>query len=310
MKKRLYYVDAFTTEIFGGNPAGVVITDQDLEEKWMQKIAKELNLSETVFVTLDRNHPKTFRTRFFTPVTEVDLCGHATLAAFYVLAMEGFIKDEGSRFHVKQKTLQDELAVEIVKEANDVKVIMEQRTPQLINKNIDVKRVSAIMGIKEEDIGITKTNSFDGILKPKIATTGLQDLIVPIRSLEVLKRITIEEEKLKAYSKELGIVGIHAFTPETLRENTAHCRNFAPLVGISEEAATGTASGALTYYLLRNRYITMEDHEERELLFEQGDFMDRPSEIHCYIKKQKEDYQIRVGGKARICIKGELQLPE
>lgn len=310
MNKKVYYVDAFTSEIFGGNPAGVVITEEKLEEKWMQQIAKEINLSETVFVQYDKNDKRTFQTRFFTPLTEVPLCGHATIAAFYVLAMEGFIEDKHPRFHVKQKTLQEELAVEIIKKENDIEIIMDQSAPQIINKNIDLEQLSIIMGIDKEDIGITEHKSFKGRLKPEIASTGLQDLIVPVKTLEALKRMSIKEEKLKTYSKELGIVGIHAFTPETLRENTAHCRNFAPLVGISEEAATGTANGALAYYLVKNKYITLEDHQEGMFRFEQGDFMDRPSEICCYIKKQNQDYQIRVGGKARILIKGEILLPE
>ncbi len=310
MKQKVYYVDAFTSEIFGGNPAGVVITDENLGDRWMQKIAKELNLSETVFVTLDPNNPQTFQTRFFTPITEVELCGHATIAAFYVLVMEGFIWEEAPRFHVKQKTLQDELDVEIIKTEKDIEILMEQRTPRIIHKNIDLDRLSSMMGIEKEAIGITEHKNFKGNLRPQIASTGLQDLIVPVKTLEILKKITIDEDKLRVYSKELGVVGIHAFTPETLRKNAAHCRNFAPLVGISEEAATGTASGALSYYLLMNSYISLENNEAVQLTFEQGDFMDRPSEIRCYIKKEKGNYQIKVGGNARICIKGEILLPQ
>ncbi|NBG89215.1 PhzF family phenazine biosynthesis protein [Isachenkonia alkalipeptolytica] len=310
MWKKIYYVDAFTTAIFGGNPAGVVIVDEFLHRDLMQKMAKELNLSETVFIKVDRENPTTVETRFFTPVTEVELCGHATLAAFYVLVQEGYIQEKGPRFHVKQITLQGELSVEIIKTQGDIEVIMDQQQPQLVSEKIDGKRLSRIMGIEEQDIGITEHKGFKGELKPGIASTGLKDLIVPLKSLEILKKITIDEEKLKTYSEELGVVGIHAFTLETLRGNTAHTRNFAPLVGISEEAATGTANGALGYYLVKNKLVNLTDEQEISLSFEQGDFMERSSEIQCYIRKSEEGYRIKVGGKARICIKGEIQLPE
>ncbi len=310
MKLKVYYVHAFTSEIFGGNPAGVVITDKSLDAEGMQKIAAELNLSETVFVTLDPHNPTTFQTRFFTPLTEVELCGHATIAGFYVLAAEGFILDNRPRFHVKQKTLQEELDVEIIKTDKDMEIVMEQSAPRLIGKAIDLERLSRIMGIEKEDLGIGEYKNFKGTLEPGIAYTGLKDLIVPVKSLEILKKIAIEEEQLRVYSKELGVVGIHAFTPETLRNNTAHCRNFAPLVGISEEAATGTASGALSYYLLKNKFVNLEKDEEVKLTFEQGDFMNRPSEIRCYVKEDKGSYKIKVGGNAVIFINGEILLRE
>jgi trans-2,3-dihydro-3-hydroxyanthranilate isomerase len=307
MENRVYIVDAFTSTMFGGNPAGVVVTEDFPDEKLMQQIAAELNLSETVFVSVDKHQPKTFQTRFFTPVTEVELCGHATLAAFYVLVKEGFIAEDKPRFHVKQQTATEELRVDIIQQEEDIEIIMEQTSPRLIEQKIDGERLSEILGLPREHIGIINPPGFTGILEPAIATTGLKDLMVPIKSLEKLKEITIKEEKLKEYSKELGVVGIHAFTLETLRENTAHCRNFAPLVGISEEAATGTASGALSYYLIKNKVIPL-DNGEASLSFEQGDFMNRPSEIHCYIKKQQDAYRIKVAGKARIIIKGEIVL--
>ncbi len=307
MENRVYIVDAFTSTMFGGNPAGVVVSEEFPEEKLMQQIAAELNLSETVFVSVDKHQPRTFQTRFFTPVTEVELCGHATLAAFHVLVKEGFIADEKPQFHVKQQTATEELRVDIIQGDEDIEIIMEQKSPRLIDQEIDLERLSEILGIDRDQIEINTSKNSKASLEPTIATTGLKDLMVPIKTLESLKKLTINEDQLTKYSKELGVVGIHAFTLETLRENTAHCRNFAPLVGISEEAATGTASGALGYYLVKKNVIPL-DHQEAFLTFEQGDFMNRPSEIRCYIKKQQEEYRIKVAGKARIIIKGEILL--
>ncbi len=310
MKKDLYYVDAFTTEIFGGNPAGVVILKETLEENLMQRIARELNLSETVFVSRDSGNPHIFHTRFFTPTTEVDLCGHATIAAFYVLVNEGYIQGEGPAFHVKQRTRHQELPVEIIRKDGKIEVIMDQQPPESIGKVTDLARLSRIMGISAEDIGRTQWQDSFIELIPEVITTGLKDLIVPVKDLKELQRISIDEEGLCLLSKELDITGIHAFTLETLGENTAHCRNFAPLVGISEEAATGTASGALGYYLVKKKVLNLEEEQPIHLSFEQGDFMDRPSEIQCYIKKKDKTWDVKVGGKARIFIRGEVLTEE
>ena len=306
MKIKVYYVDAFTSKIFGGNPAGVVISHKELADSWMQKTARELNLSETVFVTPDLKNPRVFHTRFFTPITEVDLCGHAALGAFHVLAKEGYLQKKQDRFHVKQKTITEEFDIEIINKGERLEILMAQSTPRVMDQIIDLDRLSTIMGVHKNEIGITNHKNLKEPLKPTIAYTGLKDLIVPIKSLKTLEEITIDEEKLKKYSKELGVVGIHAFTLETLRGNTAHCRNFAPLVGISEEAATGTASGALSYYLLVNKHGDPKDHKALVHTFEQGDCMGRPSEIRCYITKDNGKYGIKVGGEARIFIKGEI----
>lgn len=310
MKKDLYYVDAFTTAMFGGNPAGVVILNETLEENLMQRIARELNLSETVFVTRDPGNPRIYQTRFFTPTTEVDLCGHATIAAFYVLVKEGYIQGEGPTFHVKQRTRNEELPVEIIKKDGEIEVIMDQQPPESIRKVTDVERLSRIMGISAENIGRSRWQDSLIELTPEVVTTGLKDLIVPVKDLKELQRISIDEEALCLLSKELDITGIHAFTLETLRENTAHCRNFAPLVGISEEAATGTASGALGYYLITKNIWKLDKDQPIHLSFEQGDFMDRPSEIQCYIKKKDKTWEVKVGGKARIFIRGEVLTEE
>ena len=128
------------------------------------------------------------------------------------------------------------------------------------------------------------------------------------RKKEEREKIKVKKEELKEYSNDLGIVGIHAFTLQTINNNTAHCRNFAPYVGIDEEAATGTASGALGVYLINEEIKKLNDNNEANFIFEQGYFMNRKSEIACDIKKEDNSYNVVVGGKATICIKGDIYI--
>ena len=91
MKIPFYVVNAFTDKPFNGNPAGVVLEADDLNRNLMQKIAAELKCSETAFVSTSKN--ATFRVHFFSPLKEVDLCGHATIATFYTMAKSGILKE-------------------------------------------------------------------------------------------------------------------------------------------------------------------------------------------------------------------------
>jgi phenazine biosynthesis protein PhzF family len=134
MKIKIYQADAFTTEPFGGNPAGVVPDATGITEEYMQKIAREMNLSETAFIIpIDNDN---FKVRFFTPVSEVDLCGHATIASFYTLANKGYISpiDNGVKT-VYQETNAGKLKVDIYyKDGTVDKVMMQQAIPEDLEK--------------------------------------------------------------------------------------------------------------------------------------------------------------------------------
>ncbi|ABR50856.1 phenazine biosynthesis protein PhzF family [Alkaliphilus metalliredigens QYMF] len=300
----VYQADAFTNKRFGGNPAAVVPNAKGLEEITMQQIAKEMNLSETAFVFPMDERGDQYEVRFFTPQKEVALCGHATVATFHVLYEKGYIKRQSRPTILKQRTKAGLLKVYLdVSQGKLQKVMMEQALPEIINHEFNQVELCNILGIKVADMGINEIK-----VKPQIISTGLRDIIVPIKSLEVLKKMKIDMEKLSQYSKKVGVVGLHAFTLETMdKRNTAHCRNFAPAVGINEESATGTANGALAVFLAANEIISIK--EEKNLIFEQGYFMDRPSTIHCTIKRDQDNYSVNVGGQAVIVLEGVLKFP-
>ncbi len=297
MEVNIFQVDAFTTKPFGGNPAGVVTNSKGLKDSDMQKIANEMNLSETVFIRqLDDSY---FRMRYFTPLCEVDLCGHATIAAIYTLAEKGYIKpiEQGIKKALIETKLGD-LEIEIeFKNFSPSNIIMEQDTPRSLALLDDLKELLSIFNISEEDIGIGKR-----FINPEIISTGLPDIILPLKDKGTLDRMEVDHCNLKEYSNRLGVTGVHAFSMDKDNPQHIYARNFAPAVGIEEEAATGTANGALIYYLKKNGVL-----ESNSIRVFQGESLNRPSIINCTIEGEEGSYIVKVGGCASIVLEGIIK---
>lgn len=274
-----YIVDAFTTEAFGGNPAGVVLLpkgDRFPSERLMQLVAAELRYSETAFV--QQNGAAEFTVRYFTPKSEVDLCGHATIATFGMLRQEGLIPVGATCMN---HTLAGDLEVRI---GNSV--MMQMTAPQVVEQKVAVERLCHIMGCSAPAMPV------------EIVSTGLPDIMLPVESMEALNALRPDMEALAQLSRELEVTGVHAFAIAH-DQYTAHVRNFGPLYGVNEESATGTANAALTHYLQRQGIITPPGN----FYFIQGEKMNRPSVVETTLTS---DGQVYVGGQCRIIAKGEL----
>ncbi|WP_078577730.1 PhzF family phenazine biosynthesis protein [Salipaludibacillus agaradhaerens] len=283
----LYYViDAFTETKFGGKPAGVVIYE-NLDEKFMQKFAAEVRFSETAFIKKIDN--KTFEIKFFTPTSQVELCGHATIASFKALLDSRAIEDNNTYF---MKTLAGTLSVEL----NQSFIMMEQAKPKLGKIFDDYECLSNLFRIDKCQIGSINFN-----LVPQAASTGLWDIMLPIKTKEALYVLKPDFKALLEYTKSNIAGGVHAFTLDTIK-GIAESRNFCPLYGIDEEAATGTSNGALTYYLFNNHVL---NNFNQEYSFLQGYSMGRPSNIITKLIN-KDNPRVMVGGKAIILTKGKL----
>lgn len=293
---KLFIADAFTQNVFGGNPAGVVITGGDTvfpPEEIMLKTAAELRYSETAFIR--QTGEREFTIRYFTPAAEVDLCGHATIASFQCLLDAGIVKD-GEEYTAV--TPAGNLKISI----SSGFIMMEMAAAEFRNR-IDsdeaLRELYGIMGIPYEAV-----NNEGRQLYPEIISTGLPDIIMPVSSRRQLAELSPDFDALSALSEKYGVTGVHAFTLDNAEpEITAHCRNFAPLYDIDEEAATGTASGALTYYLYTNG-ITGKGR----MTFLQGEAMGRPSQILTDIDNADNSVNIRVGGSSAILVRGEIFL--
>lgn len=297
MELTIFQVDAFTKKAFGGNPAGVVLDSKKLSTEMMQKIANELNLSETAFIKYLGEDK--YKIRYFTPICEVDLCGHATIASFYTLAKQNYIKSiENGVKSVKLVTNNLELDIDIqYKDCQPISIFMEQARPQSYGILDSIDEIISTSNLRSYDIGFN-----DQKLNPQIISTGLKDLILPINSKEALDKLEFDMCDLKDLSKKLDVVGLHAFYLPEFNSKEVYVRNFAPLVGIDEEAATGTANGALIYYLKTQGLI-----ETNQIIANQGESMNRPSKIYCSIEEKEGESLVKIGGSANITIEGILR---
>jgi PhzF family phenazine biosynthesis protein len=306
---RFFIVDAFTEKIFGGNAAGVVIIPENADfppDRIMCEAAAELRYSETAFVK--QTGVTTFRTRYFTPVAEVDLCGHATIASFHALAEQGLVPRDGK---CTNRTLAGDLDIEI----NDGTVWMDMAAPEYMSRIDDegaLDELYSIMGLEQDkNRPLLSSAAAEGGFYPEIISTGLPDIILPVASQDRLNAIAPDYQALAELSRRYDVTGVHAFCVSDERgtaddgASIYHCRNFAPLYGIDEEAATGTANGALTYYLYRRGAVTPGSPN----IFIQGEAMSRPSRVMTVLEVDQQDAdesKVKVGGRAATLATGEI----
>ena len=279
MKMMKYYiVDAFTDQPFGGNPAGVVLLEGDSfpKKELMLQIAGELRYSETAFVR--RHSANEYTVRYFTPRAEVELCGHATIATFALLHNLGLV--EG---HCLCHTLAGDLTIE----AGD-RVMMQMALPRIVKTVADTAPIYQALGLA----------GFRPELPVQVAYAGLADIMIPVTDVATLNALQPDMDAIEELTAKHDSVSFHVFA---FAEDgyTAHVRDFAPLYGVPEESATGTANAALTYYLRQNGCIPLSG----DFSFLQGEAMGRPSVVATRLSA---DGGIYVGGTAYILAKGEL----
>ena len=279
MKVKTYILNSFGKSVDGGNPAGVVLEADNLSEKEMKKIASIIGLSETAFVM--KSKMADFKVRFFTPVEEVDICGHATIATFSLLANKGIIESG----EYTQETKAGILKVNV---NEDLSIMMNQNKP-IYGEVLDRELIAETLNIS--------TESFMENLPIQIVSTGLKDIIIPVKSIEILNNIKPNFDAISKVSEKYNVVGYHIFTLETIENSVAQCRNLAPLYGIDEESATGTSNGALACYLFK--YGKVSSCKQINMTMEQGYSMNKPSKINVELKvKNNEVIDIKVGGSA------------
>lgn len=287
--RRALLVDAFASEPLTGNGAGLVPDADGLNEDQMRAVASEFAQSETAFLLPSGEADR--RVRYFTPTTEVDVCGHATIASHAFLHEDGSI---GAGTH----TLETNVGVLDIEVEETGRVWTTQDGPEIRESDLDHERVAAALGIDPAalvDIGQD--------LPLARASTGLPFLVVPVNFLEHLGQAEPDPTAVEELAREEDVTGVYAFTFDTLEmDTTVHGRMFAPGIGIEEDPATGTASGACGAYLRRyGAFDTVPD----EMIFEQGHFLDRPGRVHV-----RASDVVRVGGHAVVSLDGRLVVPD
>jgi PhzF family phenazine biosynthesis protein len=290
MDVEVFLVNAFTANGEGGNPAGVVFNADHLTHNQKLKVAQAVGYSETAFVCSDKQVD--FCVSFYTPTSEVDFCGHATLATFAVMFALGRLKSG----NYVQRTKAGLLNVTI--QANGC-VVMGQKLP-IKTAVFSHREIAPLLGLKTAVLESTGLNV-------EVISTGLADAIIAVPS-GYLDKLQPDEKAIADFCLQHELIGFHVFELLTKhrakqvaekgcehKNIIASCRNFAPLFGIPEESATGSSNGALACYL--SEHLSLGP----EFTFEQGCAMNCRSIISASLTYSDGSISsVKVAGAAKI----------
>jgi PhzF family phenazine biosynthesis protein len=299
MDLRVYQVDSFATEVLRGNPAGVVMDAGGLSDDLMQRIAREMNKSETAFIIEGQGEGYDVELRFFTPTREVPICGHATVGAHYVRAKERGM----TRGLVRQKTKAGILPVEIEPEEGDLRITMTQAAVELGLRLEGDARSELLAGL-----GIGEADLAPG-LPIQVVSTGHSKVMVPLREKARLDSLSIDQPRLAALSARIACNGYYAFTLDSDEPGILACgRMFAPAIGIPEDPVTGNANGPLGAYLAR--YGAIEAAEEgRSFEIKQGEAIGRTGYMRVTVFGAGADPRlVKVSGRAVVAFEAAMSL--
>lgn len=292
-------VDAFTDIPLSGNPAGVVVAAAGLSDQQMQLIAREIAASETAFILPPTVPRADLRLRWFTPQTEVALCGHATIAAFHALAEEGLQgMVRAGRYDFQLETRSGVLPVAVDKGGQGTEIFLGLRAPEFVRAGQHKLDVMRILNISLEE--------FEN--RQPIVTTDY--LFVPVRRLHSMFAMRPNLFALAQFLTNRKLEGLCVFTTETVdRRSAAHVRFFAPTVGINEDPVTGSAAGPVGAYLVQHGLVPA-DGGTATLIVEQGDVMGRRGRVTVQVGvKNGTPASVRIGGRAVTVFSGDLRIP-
>lgn len=288
---QFHQVDVFTDKPLSGNPLAVFPDSKGLDAITMQKIARETNLSETTFVFPSTDPDADFDVRIFTPGKEIPFAGHPSLGTADVLFKSGRTKPD-----CKTITLKMGVGNVAIHRREDY-WFMEQPLPEFSEPLAECSQVAEALSLKPDCIGPSPV---------QVVSTGLPALLVPVTGLEAMKRVELNLFALKKILTTADL--IYLFTQDTAAEDhDLHSRAFGPFIGIAEDPATGSVSGAMGSYLVKHGLVPAKDLNC--ISIEQGLEMERPSSIRVEIRNEDGDISgVWVGGKVVPVMDGELTL--
>lgn len=295
MKPRIFHVDAFTKTPLRGNSAGVVLDADGLSAQQMQSMARELRHSETAFVLRSDAPDCDIRVRYFTPTTEVPICGHATIATHYARALH---LNLGTTL-VHQQSLAGRHAVRVLSVDGDYRIAMEQG-PVQFEPPLDAalrREIAAALGLAVSDLEAT--------LPVQVVSTGHSKVMLPLRSSVDLDAIEPDHAALSALSARIGCNG---FFPFQLRadQHASDGRMFAPAIGIPEDPVTGNANGPLGAYIVRHSLLP-HDGQQLRLRGHQGRRLGRDGVVDvCVDIVRQEPVRVVITGDAVVLFSAEL----
>jgi trans-2,3-dihydro-3-hydroxyanthranilate isomerase len=293
MEHRFHTLDVFTNTRFEGNPLAVFTDGDSLSGDQMQAIAREMNLAETVFVQKPTDDRALARLRIFTTQQELKLAGHPVVGTWFLLAELGVVPAQEGGVHVLQQTEAGVLPVEIrFKDGRPLRVTMTQKEAIFKPAKINKKQLAASLGLSPKDL--------DPKLEPEIVSTGIFNLMVPLRNRAALGKIVMNMFELR---KLLGKNATMAYCFALGSNGKVFSRGMLPWE-LYEDPATGSAAGSLGAYLVRHGKLTTG----HTLSILQGEEMGRPSHIEVQVSQAGKKLVPRVSGAAVKVFEGTIRI--
>ncbi len=290
-----YIVDVFAEEKFGGNQLAVFKNAHSLNASEMQKIAKEMNYSETTFVLSEEKRNGGYDVQIFTPQTELPFAGHPTLGTAYVI-QEEIIKDKVREIKLNLKIGQIPVTLDF--ENDQVDTLWMTQNPPIFGNRYGANKMAEILGLDIDDI--------EESCPICEVSTGSFCFIVPVKTLAAVEKASVNLKRFYEFNETTQAKTILVFTKETLQEkNDFHVRFFAHYLGVPEDPATGSANGCLAAYLVKYRYFGTKKIDVR---VEQGYELGRPSLLLLESEEKEGEINVRVGGKVFMVASGRLFL--
>lgn len=294
-KAKFYIVDVFTNQQFGGNQLAVFPEGMEVPEEQMQKIAREINFSETTFVLPAKNEKNDFKLRIFTPYHEIPMAGHPTIGSAFALLKNNYISANKDSIVFEEGV--GDIHVTFKAKENALITTMQQPLPEFgakFERDIMAKILCLEKDQILEDFPI------------QVVSSGVPFLYIPVKDLKAIRKIKLRTDYYEKYLAGFPTNNLFVFTMETEQsQSTVHSRMFAPGHGIAEDPATGGASGPLGAYLVR--YGLSEAN--KTIVSEQGFEMGRPSFIQIHIAaEQAQITSVEVGGQSVLTGEGYIYL--
>lgn len=289
-------VDAFTEVALGGNPCAVFFDTDDLDDQTMLAITREMNLSESSFVRSSK--VADFGVRYFTPMGEIPLAGHPTIATTYALVDSGRLKLSGDITHIHLELQVGPIPIEIQTENHQVvNITMSQKKP-LFLRVYEPEELLPVFGLLKADL-------MPGV-PIQTVSTGTPQLMVCVKNLDVLKKLNPNSKAYQELHQNSDWFSSHFFCLGGISPaGNTFARHLSPPPDIFEDPFTGSATGGMAAYLWH--YGLLEDPI---FIAEQGHWIHRPGQAKVEVVGPRDDIKtVKVGGPAVTVLRGELEIP-
>jgi trans-2,3-dihydro-3-hydroxyanthranilate isomerase len=292
-KYQFYIVDVFAEEKYAGNQLAIVRDAVGISDSQMLQITKEMNYSETTFILSDQPREGGYDVRIFTPAAEVPFAGHPTLGTAFVIQRE-IMKEPAETVILNLKVGQ--IPVSFSHSDGRPDVLWMRQIEPVFGRTIVSTDISEVLSLDGGDI--------EERFPIEEVSTGMFFVIVPLKTLDAVKRAKVATDKYFQLIENLQAKAILVFCPQTYNhDNDLNVRVFCDFVGIPEDPATGSGNGCLAAYLVKHRYFAKDQIDIR---VEQGYEISRPSLLYLRAENTQGKIDVSVGGRVVMIAKGQL----